>query len=263
MRNIAMAIRYDGTGFCGWQRQNNGISVQQAVERALSDLTGEAISVTGCSRTDAGVHALDYVFHFKSKTNIPAERLPYALNYHLDKRISALSAWDMPEDFNARFSANGKRYIYRIWNSGLRHPFLSRYSWQLPYQLNVDLMKEAAPMLEGTHDFAGFMATGGSQKTTVRTIRVCRVEQDKNQPELITVTVEADAFLYNMVRIITGTLVEIGLGRIDGKDLPAILESCDRRKCGLTAPPQGLFLKRVYYDFREGNEEDEKRQEQF
>ncbi len=255
MRNIAMAIRYDGTGFHGWQRQKNGLSVQQAVETALSDLTGAPVQITGCSRTDAGVHALDYVFNFQSETNIPAERLPYALNYHLDKRISALSAWDMPEDFNARFSARGKRYIYRIWNSGIRHPFLARYSWQLPYQLDPKVMKEAAPILEGTHDFAGFMAAGGSQKTTVRTIRLCKVEQDASQPELITVTVEADAFLYNMVRIITGTLVEIGLGRIDPKDLPTILESRDRRKCGLTAPPQGLFLEKVYYDFREGNEE--------
>ncbi len=254
MRNIAMLIRYDGTNYHGWQRQKNGISVQQAVETALSDLTGENIEITGCSRTDAGVHALEYVFHFHSKTGIPAERLPYALNYHLPKDISALSAWEMEPEFHARFSAKGKRYIYRIWNSGIRNPFVSRYSWQMPYHLDVDAMISAAPILEGTHDFAGFMATGGSQKTTVRTVSCCRVEQDPEQKELITVTVEADAFLYNMVRIITGTLVEIGLGRIQIEDLPAIIESCDRKRCGLTAPPQGLFLKKVYYDFRESKE---------
>ncbi len=255
MKNFAMLIRYDGTNYHGWQRQKNGISVQQAVETALSDLTGVTVEVTGCSRTDAGVHALEYLFHFHSETEIPAERLPYALNYHLPKDISALSAWEMPQEFHARFSAKGKRYIYRIWNSGLRNPFVSRYSWQMPYKLDVDAMIKAAPMLEGTHDFAGFMAAGGSQKTTVRTVTLCRVERDSEQRELITVTVEADAFLYNMVRIITGTLVEIGLGRIRIEDLPAIIESCDRKQCGLTAPPQGLFLKKVYYDFRESKEE--------
>ncbi len=253
MKTIAMAIRYDGTGFHGWQRQKNGISVQQAVETALLALTGEPVQVTGCSRTDAGVHALDYVFHFQTETNIPAKRLPYALNYHLDKRISAIEAWEMPEDFHARFSAQGKRYIYRIWNSGIRNPFLARYSWQVPYRLDVDAMVKAAPMLEGTHDFAGFMAAGGNQKTTVRTVRLCKVERDMEQPELITVAVEADAFLYNMVRIITGTLVEVGLGRIPASTIPEIIESRDRRRCGLTAPPQGLFLKKVYYDFRERN----------
>ncbi len=243
-----MWIRYDGTNYHGWQRQKNGISVQQAVETALSALTGEAVQVTGCSRTDAGVHALEYCFHFHTETEIPAERLPYALNYHLPKDISAISAREMPEEFHARFSARGKRYVYRIWNSGIRNPFVSRYSWQMPYRLDVTAMIKAAPMLEGTHDFAGFMAAGGNQKTTVRTVTRCRVEQDADQPELICVTVEADAFLYNMVRIITGTLVEIGLGRIRIEDLPAIIESCDRTRCGLTAPPQGLFLKKVYYD---------------
>ncbi len=254
MRNIAMLIRYDGTNYHGWQRQKNGISVQQAVETSLAALTGEEIEITGCSRTDAGVHALEYLFHFHSETEIPVERLPYALNYHLPKDISALSAWEMEPEFHARFSAKGKRYVYRIWNSGIRNPFVSRHSWQMPYRLDVDAMIEAAPILEGTHDFAGFMAAGGSQKTTVRTVSLCRVERDAEQRELITVTVEADAFLYNMVRIITGTLVEIGLGRIQVEELPAILQSCDRKRCGMTAPPQGLFLKKVYYDFRESKE---------
>ncbi len=251
MKNIAMSIRYDGTNYHGWQRQKNGMTVQQAVEEALSRLTGEKVQVTGCSRTDAGVHALDYVFNFMTDTNIPIEKLPYAFNYHLPKDISALEAFEMPEDFNARFSAQGKRYIYRIWNSGIRNPFLTRYSWQMPYHMDVEAMKISAPIFEGTHDFAGFMATGGDQKTTVRNIRVCSVHQDAEQPELITVTVEADAFLYNMVRIITGTLAEVGFGRIKPEALPDIIKSCDRKLGGLTAPPQGLFLKRVYYDFRE------------
>lgn len=251
MKNIAMAVLYDGTAYHGWQRQENAVTVQQTVEEALSKLTGEQIRVTGCSRTDAGVHALDYIFNFRSETGIPVEKLPYALNYHLGSDISATGAWEVPEDFNARFSARGKRYIYRIWNSQMRNPFLNRYSWHIPYRLDTAAMCHAAPIFEGTHDFAGFMAAGGSQKTTVRTVRLCRAEEDPEQPGLITVTVEADAFLYNMVRIMTGTLAEIGLGRISAESLPAIIESCDRRQSGLTAPPQGLFLKRVYFDFRE------------
>ncbi len=248
MKNIAMRIRYDGTNYHGWQRQKNGITIQEVIEDALTDLTGQPVKVTGCSRTDAGVHALDYVFHFMSDTNIPVEKLPYALNYRLNEDVSAVEAWEAPEDFHARFSAKGKRYIYRIQNAKTKNPFLNRYSWHIPYHLNVEDMIKAAPILEGTHDFAGFMAAGGDQKTTVRTIRVCRVEQDPTMPESITVTVEADAFLYNMVRIITGTLAEVGFGRIRVEDMPEILASCDRTRCGLTAPPQGLFLKKVYYD---------------
>jgi len=248
MKNIAMRIRYDGTNFHGWQYQPNGITVQQVIEEALSELLASPIKVTGCSRTDAGVHALDYVFNFMTDTGIPTEKLPYALNYRLCEDISAIEAWEVPEEFNARFSAKGKRYIYRIQNAQQKNPFLNRYSWHIPYHLDVDAMKKAAPLLEGTHDFAGFMAAGGSQKTTVRTVRICRVEQNEELPESITVTVEADAFLYNMVRIITGTLAEVGFGRICPEEIPGILASCDRRQCGLTAPPQGLFLKKVYYD---------------
>ena len=234
MRNIAMAVRYDGTGYHGWQRQNNGMTIQQAIEEALTKLTGVPVQITGCSRTDAGVHALFYVFNFYSDTDIPTEKLPYALNYHL-----------------ARFCNKGKRYIYRIWNSGKRNPFLMRYSWQVPYKLDIEKMKASAPTFEGTHDFCAFMAAGGDQKTTVRTIRNCSVEQDADMPELITVSVEADAFLYNMVRIITGTLIEIGMGKIEPEELMDIINSGDRKRCGLTAPPQGLFLKNVYYDFQE------------
>lgn len=248
MKKLAMKIRYDGTNYHGWQRQKNAVTVQQVIEEALSDLTGEPVTVTGCSRTDAGVHALEYYFHFESNTSIPTEKLPYALNYRLGEDISAVEAFEVPEEFNARFSAKGKRYIYRIQNAKTKNPFLNRYSWHIPYHLQVEDMIKAAPILEGTHDFAGFMAAGGDQKTTVRTVRVCRVVQDAEMPESITVTVEADAFLYNMVRIITGTLAEVGFGRIRVEELPEILVSCDRTRCGLTAPPQGLFLKKVYYD---------------
>ena len=244
MKNIAMRIMYDGTKYHGWQFQKNGITIQQAIEEALSGLTGEGIKVTGCSRTDAGVHALDYVLNFRSNTNIPAEKLPYALNYRLNKDITAVEAWEADENFSARFSSKGKRYIYRIWNGKMRNPFYIGYSWYLPYKVDVEKMKTAAKFFEGKHDFSAFMAAGGSQKTTVRTIRSCFVETDG---DLIELTVEADAFLYNMVRIITGTLVEVGLGRIEYNAVPNIIKSGDRRESGLTAPPEGLFLKKVFY----------------
>lgn len=244
MKNIAMRITYDGKNYHGWQYQKNGITVQEAVEEALSKITGEAVKVTGCSRTDAGVHALDYVMNFKTETNIPTEKIPYALNYHLKGDITALSAWDEKEDFNARFSSKGKRYIYKIWNDKMRNPFLRGYSWYLPYALDVKKMTSSAQHFIGTHDFSAFMAAGGSQKTTVRTIKECTVTAEG---KLITVTVAADAFLYNMVRIITGTLAEVGMGKINPDTVTKIIESGDRRQSGLTAPPDGLFLQEVFY----------------
>lgn len=247
MKNIGMRLMYDGTKYHGWQYQKNGITVQQTLEEALSELTGEDIKVTGCSRTDAGVHALDYVMNFKTDTGIPPEKLPYALNYKLNGDITATEAWVAEDDFNARFSSKGKRYIYRIWNGKIKNPFHRGYSWYLPYNTDREAMKEAAEHFVGTHDFSAFMAAGGSQKTTVRTIRHCSVSEDAEMPELLTVTVEADAFLYNMVRIITGTLAEVAFGKIKSDEIPDIIKSGDRRQSGLTAPPEGLFLKKVYY----------------
>lgn len=247
MKNIAMRLTYDGSKYHGWQFQKNGISVQQTLEEALSDLTGEDIKVTGCSRTDAGVHAIDYVMNFKTDTNIPTEKLPYALNYRLSDDIAALEAWDADETFNARFSSKGKRYIYKIWNGKIRNPFFVGYSWFLPYNLDREKMVEASKYFVGKHDFSAFMAAGGSQKTTVRTIRECSVTFDDEYDELITVTVEADAFLYNMVRIITGTITEAGFGKILPGDIPEIIKSCERKRSGVTAPPEGLYLKKVFY----------------
>ena len=247
MKNIVMRLMYDGTNYHGWQYQNNAVTVQQTVEEALSKLLGENIKVTGCSRTDAGVHALDYVLNFRSDTNIPAERLPYALNYYLSDDITAVEAWEAAEDFNARFASLGKQYIYKIWNNKMKNPFLSGYSWHIPYNMDCAAMKAAAVHFIGEHDFSVFMAAGGSQKTTVRHVTRCEVTEDRENQSLITVTVEANAFLYNMVRIITGTLAEVSFGRISAEEIPVIIEEGNRTMSGLTAPPQGLFLKKVYY----------------
>lgn len=248
MKNIAVKIMYDGAKYHGWQFQKNGITVQQRIEDTLAELIGQKISVCGCSRTDAGVHALEYVFNFKSDTKIPIEKLPYALNNHLvEDSIAAVSAWYEAEDFSARFSSTGKRYIYKIWNSNIENPFTSKYSWFVPYKLDVEQMKKAAAHFCGTHDFSAFMAAGGSQKTTVRTIRDCLVRESLEWKEQIEIEIEADAFLYNMVRIITGTLVDVGVGRISADNIPKIIKSGDRKCAGMTAPPEGLFLKNVFY----------------
>ncbi len=246
--NIAVKIMYDGAKYHGWQYQKNGITVQERIETVLSQLTGEKVSVCGCSRTDAGVHALEFVFNFNSNTKIPLERLPYAINNHLtNDSIAATSAWQADEEFSSRFSSKGKRYIYKIWNSNIENPFTSKYSWFVPYKLDIDKMKLAAKLLEGTHDFSAFMAAGGSQKTTIRTITECSVCQSAEWEEQIEIQVEANAFLYNMVRIISGTLAEVGMGRIAPEKITEIINSCDRKYAGMTAPPEGLFLKKVLY----------------
>ncbi len=248
MKNIAVKIMYDGSSYHGWQYQPNGITVQERIEDVLSELTGEIVAVCGCSRTDAGVHALEYVFNFKSNTQIPADRIPYAINTHLcNDDIAAVAAKYVDDSFSARFSSNGKRYIYKIWNSNIQNPFTAKYSWHVPYKLNIERMKAAAEKFCGTYDFSAFMAAGGSQKTTVRTIRDCKVKKSYDWDEQLEIEVEADAFLYNMVRIITGTLVEVGTGRKSVDEIRNIIDSCDRRSAGMTAPPDGLFLKKVFY----------------
>ncbi len=244
MKNIAVRLMYDGTDYHGWQYQENGITVQQTVEEALSDLTGESIRVTGCSRTDSGVHALDFVMNFHTNSSIPADKFAYALNCRLKDGIAATKSWEERDDFNARFSAKGKSYVYKIWNVKIRNPFYDKYSWHFPYDLDIDKMKKATEYFVGTYDFSAFMAAGGSQKTTVRTVRECDLCENNG---MIEITVTADAFLYNMVRIIVGTLTDVGLSKIEPEDITSIINSCDRKQSGVTAPPQGLFLKKVYY----------------
>jgi len=243
MRNILIELIYDGSGFHGWQKQNNARSVQEEVENALSRITGETVSVTGSSRTDAGVHALSYILNFYTNSEIPAEKFAPALSAQLNpQEIVAVRSEEVDEEFSARFSNDGKRYVYKIHNSRQRNPFLEKYSWYVPYVLDIEEMKKASKCFEGTHDFKGFMAVGGSQQTTVRTIRCCELYQEGDE---IFIEVEADAFLYNMVRIITGTLVYVGCGKISALDMPDIIQSGERERAGMTAPPQGLYLKKV------------------
>ena len=244
MKRILLTVEYDGTNYAGWQRQINGLAVQQVLEEALQKATKERIVVTGASRTDAGVHALGQAVHFDTESRIPPEKYPFVLNTMLPRDVRVHSGREVPEGFHARFMTCGKRYTYRIVNS--RHASAIRRNTHVHVPLPLDLatMQEAAKLLLGTHDYAAFQAAGGTAKTTLRTITSAELTRFGDE---IILTVEGDAFLYNMVRIIAGTLIEIGLGRRKVDAFSEAYETLDRLSLGVTAPPQGLELTKVYY----------------
>ena len=246
MRNIKIILKFVGTGFHGWQIQKNGITVQELVTEALKKITGEDdIYVVGCGRTDAGVHAEAYVANFRTNASIPSERLPYALNAVFPDSVVCLSAADTYDDFHAGKSALNKTYTYSILNSLIRDPFFEPYTYYVKYPLDIDAMKKAAGFFVGTHDFVGFASVGYSVKTTVRTIY--SIEIIKND-DIIKIKINGNGFLYNMVRIIAGTLIFVGNGRINAEDIPEIIESRKREKAGITAPAKGLCLTEVNYE---------------
>ena len=249
MRNIALRLRYDGSAYHGWQVQKNDISVAETLEKALGKVCGHAVKVTGCGRTDAGVHALSYCANFRTESAIPAERLPLAVNSRLPGDIAVLRAVDVPEGFNAIGSCIKKEYVYRIMNTRIRDPFLQRRVCFYPAPLDFERLAAAGAAFEGTHDFAAVRSVGTETKTTVRTVYWCRAER---QGELITIAVCADGFLYNMVRAIVGTMVYASHGKLEPGDIPALLETRDRRLTGPTMPPQGLYLSRVWYEGEAG-----------
>lgn len=245
MRNIKLVLQYDGTAYHGWQMQENAPTVQETLSGAIRRITGVKPQLTGSSRTDAGVHARRFVCNFKTGSEIPCERLPMAINTYLPGDIVCLEAAECANDFNARFSAKGKCYTYYILNSRLPDAFLRGHSWHFPHKLDIENMKRAAEAFIGVHDFAGFAASGATTATTVREIYSLDIEK---RGDLIEITVRGNGFLYNMVRIIAGTLAFVGCGKINADDMPDIIASCDRRRAGVTAPPGGLFLTEVYYD---------------
>lgn len=249
MRNIALRLRYDGSAYHGWQVQKNDISVAETLEKALGKVCGHAVKLTGCGRTDAGVHALSYCANFRTDSAIPAERLPLAVNSRLPGDIAVLRAVDVPEGFNAIGSCIKKEYVYKIMNTRIRDPFLQRRVCFYPAPLDFERLAAAGAAFEGTHDFAAVRSVGTETKTTVRTVYWCRAER---QGELITIAVCADGFLYNMVRAIVGTMVYASHGKLEPGDIPALLETRDRRLTGPTMPPQGLYLSRVWYEGEAG-----------
>ena len=243
MRNLKLTIQYDGTKYCGWQKQPNSSGIQGTIEYAIYEITKEKVNIIGSGRTDAGVHALGQVANFKTNSSIPAARIPNALNAKLPKDISIIDCQEVSDDFHSRYSATGKIYRYLIYNKPYRSPLYKDTSYHIRYELDIEKMRSEAKSLLGTHDFKGFMSSGSSVKDTVRTIHDISIE---NSGDLIALEVEGNGFLYNMVRIIVGTLVDIGRGRID-KSMEEIIASQDRGEAGHTAPAHGLFLKKVHY----------------
>ena len=245
MRNIALRLSYDGSAYHGWQVQKTEVTVGETLETALGKICGHTVKVTGCGRTDAGVHALRYCANFRTDCAIPIERFPLAVNSRLPDDISVCDACEAPEAFNAIGSCIKKEYVYTIHNSRLRDPFLQRRACFYPAPLNFELMERAGRAFEGTHDFAAVRSVGTETRSTVRTVYWCRAEK---QGELIRIYVCADGFLYNMVRAIVGTMVYAAHGKLTPEEIPELLEKGDRRLTGPTMPPQGLYMSRVWYD---------------
>ena len=245
MRTIALRIAYDGSQYHGWQEQKTDVTVMGTLKDALRRICGEVNHVTGCGRTDAGVHALRYCVSLRTESRIPADRLPLALNTVLPDDIAVIDAVDTTEDFNSILSCVKKEYTYKIVNSRIRDPFLHNRAYFYPRRMDVDAMRRAAAHFVGTHDFAAVRNVGTETKTTVRTIHWCEVEQDGAE---ISVRICANGFLYNMARAIVGTLVYVSDGKIDADDIPQLLETRDRRLTGPTVPPEGLYLTQIWYD---------------
>ncbi|MBQ9161990.1 MAG: tRNA pseudouridine(38-40) synthase TruA [Clostridia bacterium] len=247
-------ISYDGSGYVGYQTQKNGRSVQEELTRAASDLFGVRCDVTGCSRTDSGVHANMFCATVEPHgggefaTSITADKIPFAMNTRLPDSISVWQATEVEDSFHVRYSVVSKEYVYRIYNSPVRDPFEVSRSWQVPKPIDgkgLEAMKTALASMVGKRDFAACMAAGSKVTSTVRTVFEADVKSDG---KVITVRIRADGFLYNMVRIIVGTLLDVAYGKISPDSIGERLDSLDRRKMGRTAPPDGLYLNRVFYE---------------
>ena len=249
-------ISYDGANYVGWQRQLNGMSVQEKTEIALTKIFGTPTSCTASGRTDSGVHAEGQVIHFDAVTSIPTDKIPYAVNTELPDDISMLQCEETSDDFNARFSAKRKTYRYSLYSAPHRIATLNRNHTHIISPLNVDDMKKAAEYIVGEHDFKCFEASGSVVKSTVRTVfsidiavtQLTAIKGGAFAPVKMDISVTGNGFLYNMVRIMVGTVLEIAAGRFAADSIPTIIEGRDRTLAGPTAPPQGLCLERVFYD---------------
>ena len=250
---ILLRLSFLGTNYCGYQVQPNGVTVQQKLNEATKDLFGYDCDIIGCSRTDSGVHANEFCVTVTKRkenfldTGIPINKIPQALTVRLPEDISVISAEEVGEDFHPRYDVKYKEYVYKIWNRPSRNPFLADRSWHCPKPIGeegLENMKKAAELFVGKKDFSSYMAADSKIKDTVRTVFESEVSCEDG---IITFRVRADGFLYNMVRIFAGTLVDVAYGRFSPEDIEMITEAKDRRKAGATAPPEGLFLNKVVY----------------
>ena len=245
MRNFKIVVEYDGAAYRGWQRQLNGVTIQQILEEALGQITSGKVTLIGSGRTDAGVHAINQVANFKSSTKLPAEKIFRGVNSVLPPDVVVKELEEVSLDFHAQRDVKSKVYVYRICNRSLRPALGREYFWFIRYPLDLDKMREAASYLTGTHDFSCFCATGTDVKDRVRTISSIIIETSPDG--LIEITVEAKGFLKYMVRNIVGTLTEAARGKRLPDDMKRIMDSRDRSVAGMTAPACGLFLKEVKY----------------
>lgn len=242
---IKLTIEYDGTSFCGWQIQLNGVSVQGTITEAIKKITGEDVKLIGSGRTDSGVHAEGQIAHFDTNSSVPPEKFASALNAVLPDDVKIRKSEKAADDFNARFSAKRKTYEYRMYVSEYSKPLKCRYAVWVNYPLDVKKMNDAAQAFVGTHDFRCFLAANSSVESTVRTIY--RAEVGKRGDEIV-FSVTGNGFLYNMVRIMAGTLVAVGGGKITAEDVEKIINGKDRNAAGKTMPACGLTLKSAEYD---------------
>lgn len=246
MKNIKLVIEYDGKDFNGWQKQPNKLNIQGTIEQAINRITGEEVELNASGRTDAGVHSLGQVANFKTNYELPIEKWPLALNANLKKSIVIKSAEEVGAEFHSRLSCKRKTYRYVINNSKYGTAIYRNLETHIPQKLDVVKMQEAVKYFEGEHDFKAFKASGTSSKSSVRKIYEANVLKMEN--ERIYIELTGNGFLYNMVRIISGTLVDVGLGKIEPKQISEIINSKSREKAGKTLPPQGLYLLNVEYD---------------
>lgn len=246
MRNLLLAICYDGSGYHGWQVQQNAVTVQQVFQEALFRVLGEQPDLKGCSRTDSFVHARQFCISLKTEHGIPCERLVGALNHFLPEDIAVRSCREVAPDFHARYSCTGKEYIYQIWNNPVRDPFLNRRALHYWYALDAEKLNRAAACFLGAHDFTSFCTVDSRERgNLVRTVTKAEVAREG---DMVTFTVAADGFLYNMVRIMAGTLLRVAQGKLTPEQIPGVIAAKDRHAAGPTAPPCGLYLNRVFYE---------------
>ena len=239
-------MEYFGGDYCGWQRQKNGLSVQEVLANAVRETTGKLATMHGSGRTDAGVHAMAQSVHFDTDTKIPLDKLPIAINAHLPASVRVLSAVQVQDGFNARFDAVSKTYVYKMYCAPVSSPLREGLFAYVPKKPDVSLMRLAARDIVGEHDFKCFQAAGGHVKTTVRTIYSLEIRENGDELEF---EVTGNGFLYNMVRIMVGTLYYVGIGKLRPEEVKEIIQSGDRTCAGKTMPPEGLYLKKVVYPF--------------
>lgn len=244
MKRVKLVVAYDGTNYCGWQRQPNGLTIQEVLEHHLSELLKEEIRIVGASRTDAGVHAMGNVAAFNTSARMPADRISFAMNTRLPEDIRIQESMEVPMEFHPRFADTVKTYEYRIFNRKFPDPTKRLYSFFYYYPLDVEQMRKGAVHLVGEHDFKSFCTAKPDVENTVRTVYSLDISREE---DMITLRIRGNGFLYNMVRIIAGTLIRVGAGAIEPEDVARILEAKDRSLAGETARPEGLTLMKIEY----------------